>query len=183
MAKSESTTKPVKVLQPVEVERFQELVRKTRKAKPRPKDVDALRSYLESHPQLWCVIGDVAKLAYNKLTDNIAGEHVGLRESLTIGREAMRAELGYQQATPLERLLIDQVLLCWLRLYGIEFSYTATLEKNVPLALADYWERKLSAAQRRYLRACETLARIHKLRLPSVQINIADKQVNVADGQ
>ena len=41
-------------------------------------------------------------------------------------------------------------------------------------------DRKLSAAQRRYLRACETLARVRKLRLPTLQVNIGEKQVNVA---
>jgi len=38
----------------------------------------------------------------------------------------------------------------------------------------------LFATQRRYLRACETLARVRRLRLPSMQINIGKKQLNVA---
>ena len=172
----------MKVLIPAEAERLAELVRKTQKAKPRQEDVQALRRYLEAHPALWSLLGDVAKFAHEQLVDATAGDQVTVREALAVGREAMREELGYYQASPLERLLIDQVLLSWLRLHYVDLNHTATLGKNVSIAVADYWDRKLSAAQRRYLRACETLARVRKLRLPTLQVNIGEKQVNVAGG-
>ena len=52
----------------------------------------------------------------------------------------------------------------------------------------DHWERRLSAAQRRYLRACESLARVRKLgrTTPALQLNIAThggQQVNVVTDQ
>ena len=93
----------------------------------------------------------------------------------------MREELGFPQASALERLLIDRVILCWLRLHHVEFHYTAVLENSIPLPRANYWERRLSAAQHRYLQACESLARIRKLIIPIVQVNIGEKQVNIAD--
>jgi len=38
-----------------------------------------------------------------------------------------------------------------------------------------YWEKRLTAAQRRFTRACETLARVRKLsrNTPALQFNIA----------
>jgi hypothetical protein len=52
------------------------------------------------------------------------------------------------------------------------------------LEQGEYWEKRLSAAQRRYLRACETLARVRKLTLGTLalQVNIAaagGQQVNM----
>ena len=47
----------------------------------------------------------------------------------------------------------------------------------------EYWEKRLSASQRRYLRACETLARVRKITRTTMQINIAEEgsqQVNIA---
>jgi hypothetical protein len=45
-----------------------------------------------------------------------------------------------------------------------------------------YWERRLTAAQGRYLRACESLARVRRLSRPGapLQVNIGGQQVNMA---
>jgi hypothetical protein len=50
------------------------------------------------------------------------------------------------------------------------------MRENLSLAQGEYWEKKLSANQRRYLRAVETLARIRKLNI-TVQVNVADKMI------
>ena len=175
-----SDPKPVEIVMPPELAEFGELVRKTEKSDPKAEDVQALRGYLEEHPEVWRVFGDMAEFAYKRLVDVSAGDQVALREALKVGRLAMRQDLGYEQASALDRLLIDQVVLCWLRLHYVEFHHTAISNRDTPLPLRDHWERKLSATQRRYLRACETLARVRRLRLPSMQINIGKKQLNVA---
>ena len=131
------------------------LVRKTQKDKPRQKDVEALRSHLEEHPELWRIVGDVAQHAFVKLADVVSGDQEALRASLEAGQSAMRKELGFAQASALERLLIDRVILCWLRLHHVDFHYTVALENSIPLPRANYWERRLSAAQHRYLQACQ----------------------------
>ena len=172
-----------KAVQPygsAEVGEFVELVHKTNKTKPKSEDVEALRECLHKSPVLWRLFGDIAKLAAEELIDAASGDQVVVRESLKTGQEELRRDLGYQQASALERLLIDQVVLCWLRLHYGEHNYTAVTKGATPIVLADYWERKLSASQRRFMRACETLARIRKLGLRVVQVNIADKQLNVA---
>ena len=51
------------------------------------------------------------------------------------------------------------------------------------MTLGQYWEKRLSAVQGRYLRALTTLARIRKMGLPAMQVNIATEggqQVNIA---
>jgi len=79
-------------------------------------------------------------------------------------------------------MLVAHVALCWVRLQMTEQGYTsvATAE-HMSLHEAEYWERRLSATQRRYLRAVGILERVRRLPRPSLQVNIGQKQVNVAN--
>jgi hypothetical protein len=69
-------------------------------------------------------------------------------------------------------------VLAWLRCVDVERRYSDILGESVTLAVGDFWERRLTMAQRRYLRALETLARVRRLALPAVQVNIGAQQVN-----
>ncbi len=40
--------------------------------------------------------------------------------------------------------------------------------------------RRIEQAERRYLRAIRELAQVRKIQQPTVQVNIGDKQINVA---
>ncbi len=138
---------------------------------------------LHDHPALWRTYGDLASAAAQTVIDRLSPlPH--LSESLKCGWKAMKDELGYLAAPPLERLLIEQVVLCWLHFYLVDLEYTAATAQSIPLDTADFWERRLSAAQSRYLRACQSLARIRKLAraTPALQVNIAThggQQVNL----
>lgn len=44
----------------------------------------------------------------------------------------------------------------------------------------DAYQRRMDAAHRRYLSALNALATVRKLAVPAIQVNIADRQVNVA---
>ena len=125
---------------------------------PSPDDIAKLRKYLDDSPQLWSIAGDLTKLIQDQLIDRVGGTEL-IRQSIRKGIEVMRDELNYQDAPCLERLLIDQVMLCWLRLKDVEWRHTQVTSESIPLTRADYWERRLNASQRRYLRAVETLAR------------------------
>jgi hypothetical protein len=170
---------------PAVARQFLELVKKIDQEDPTPADVRALRAMLEGHPQLWRVAGD---LAYAAVLNIVAKLDAGplVTESLKHSWVARKDELGYPSAPPLERLLIEQVVLCWLHLHIIEIEYTSVMNEPIPAISADHWERRLSTAQRRYLRACEALARIRKLArtTPALQVNIAThggQQVNLLD--
>jgi hypothetical protein len=94
----------------------------------------------------------------------------------------MRDALGYETAPPLERPLIDHACLCWLRLALMELHYSALTDGNTFRAF-EHAEKRLAAAQKRFSRAVELLARVRRLKLPAVQINVAaegGQQINVA---
>jgi hypothetical protein len=171
---------------PAVVAHFLQLVQKVDRANPAPAHIQALRRILDEHPELWRVAGDLAHAAAHNLVDKLdAGPLIA--ESLKRGWLAMQDELGYPAASRLECLLIEEVALRWLHLRLVDLEYAGAMSQSILLPSADHWEERLSAAQRRYLRACDTLARIRKLALttPALQVNIAARggqQVNVLGG-
>jgi hypothetical protein len=98
-------------------------------------------------------------------------------------RRDLRLSLGHDTASPLERVLIEHVCACWLRLAVMEIRYCAVVTANNTLTQVAHTEKRLTEAQKRFNRACESLARVRKLLRPSVQINVAaegGRQLNVA---
>src|SRR5262249_8806901 len=101
-----------------------------------------------------------------------------LRESLTRKLELLRGELAGPNPAPLERLLVERVVTCWLQLHYLELLHAS--QDTLSLVQRTCWERCLDRAQNRYLSALKTLALVRKLAVPVLQLNIARKQVNVA---
>jgi hypothetical protein len=152
-----------------------DIFRKADVDNPSLEDLTELRTLLKQHPELWKISGDVAALAAKKIIDSLNARG-STKVSMEAGMAAIRAELGYEQAPMLEKLLIEHVAVCWLSMYLMEYHYTNSMNTKggVALALGDYLERSLTMAQGRYLRAMETLARVRRLMKPvPVQVNIA----------
>jgi len=159
-------------------ERTHYLLQATNKKKPKPEDLAALEKCFDDCPELWRVanLAHTAAMIAISQVQATEGTRVVMRENY----EGQRRALGYATASPLEKPLIEHAALCWVRLQLIEQAYSNVTAGSISLAVADYWERRLSAAQRRYLRACETLARVRRLRLPALQVNIGQEQTNIA---
>lgn len=162
---------------------FWDLVDKTDIADPKKQDLKALRKALRNNPELWRLVGDLAEIAFLNLIKGFEAT-AALKESLKIGWQEMQIELGGENPNPLEKLLIQQVVMSWLRLQLAEYYYTVKMNQSISLTSGRYWEGRLSAAQRRHLRAIETLARVRRLlsKTPAFQVNIAaqgGQQVNV----
>lgn len=86
--------------------------------------------------------------------------------------------MGGPNPAPLERLLAECVVACWLHLHHLETIYAG--KESMSLELGSYYQRSITSAQKRYLAAIKTLALVRKLAVPVLQVNIARKQVNVA---
>ena len=166
-----------------ETQELYEVLKACNTKKPNPEKVDALRVWLRKDPALWREICDMGEHAAHSIAEYASGKNALIAESIKRGREVMLEELGAGDAPGLERILCEAVVLAWMRYADVERRYTQMVGSGeLSIAQADYWERRASAAQRRYLRAAETLARIRKLQLPMVQVNIGEQQVNVAKG-
>ena len=152
------------------------ILERANKEKPAKKDINALKKALEENPDLWRRAGDLANLAKAQIIDH-ATKTKAVEASIKHGLKTMKKDLGYEDASPLERLLIEQITLGWLHYHTTQWGHESTLHGGTSFRNAAYWERRLNGAHRRYLRAVETLARVRKMG-PAVQINIAEKQVN-----
>jgi hypothetical protein len=101
-----------------------------------------------------------------------------LADSVALNMEAIKAGLGYETAPTLERLLIEQIALCWLRVGEAEAMYSQVHSASHVPAQSAYADRRLAACTARYLGACESLARVRRLsRGVVVQVNMANQQI------
>lgn len=138
----------------------------------------ALRELLKEPAIVDALGGDLAKQAQLTLINKFSGQNLLFKESLTRKLDLLRDELAGPNPTPLERLLVERIVACWLHLHHLEIIYAN--KESMSLELGSYYQRSISSAQKRYLAAIKTLAVVRKLAVPVLQVNIAKKQVNVA---
>ena len=138
-----------------------------------PEDGRRLLALLHEHPGALGFTVDMAGSAIEVVIRQMKTSE-GNRALMHERLERLRKSLGGAEASQIERLLIDQVVICYLRMNLTDQSYENAMRNGGSFAAGSYWERKLSTVQYRYLRAIETLARVRKLMgVPMVQINIA----------
>ena len=154
-----------------------QLMQRTATENPDPDDVKALRKALREEPGTWRAAGDMLDHAQDQVIKSMAGGYAVIEESAQRGKEELSEELCEPTDGPLEKLMIQEVILCWLhhshtvrRMQNVTMKGTHTSEEGT------YWEKRVAASQRRYIRAMKSLARVRKLNV-SVQINVA-QQVN-----
>jgi len=160
-------------------DRFRALITKIDRAKPDREALAEFRAVLNDYPGLCVLLGDVAKYARDELVKRMAGDQHSVRLSVEDKMQHLADELGYEDSLALERLLIENVVLCWMHYHDILRRYVVVTSESIPLARADFWDRKLGRAHERYLRACGEFARVRKVLRP-MQVNIGMNQVNVA---
>ena len=162
------------------LKKLQDVMAKVDRERPDPEALQQFRSMLDTKPQVARALCNLAQQNADKVLKTIVSGTLGF-EAVTRDMQLMREDMGYTTAPELERTLIDHVVLCWLRLQRAELAYTQVFGATVTLEQARHWERKLAATQTRYLRACETLARVRRLsRSAPLQVNIGAQQANVA---
>jgi hypothetical protein len=166
--------------------KFSQLLERTNKEHPRSQDVKALSELLYEHKslELWRTVASAGQLAELTVIENSSAV-ASLKECWKHRLQALKNELGYEGAPLLEQLLIQHAALCWLKLTLVELSYSNVMKQSITLTLGMYWEKRLTAAERRFTRTCETLTRVRKLsrNTPALQVNIATeggRQVNLA---
>src|SRR5262245_53031389 len=94
--------------------------------------------------------------------------------------ELLRAELAGPSPSPVERLLVERAVACWLQVQDADVRYAQAQPGGPSTAHNEFLQRRMDRAHRRYLSALRTLALVRKLAVPVLQVNVAHKQqVNV----
>ena len=135
-----------------------------------------LREELNARPYLW-EVGNVATQAEIALTKVITGGSKVLKEATNKKLADLKDELMGPAPTPLERLLVARVVVCWLQVHHADMIEAQNFQK---VELGGYLQDRLDRAHRRYLSAIRTLAQVRRLLIPPVQVNIGNQQVNAA---
>jgi len=158
------------------------IVRQSRTTPPTAAELAAIQAEFDADPHLWRSMGNLARNVQTTMIGQLKGLP-DVQEAVIRVTTQMHRDLAQPSDTPLEALLVTQVVLCWLdfHLMGLvctqEFT-RASFERQ------ETCDRLLEARQRRYLRAIKALARVRRLasRVP-LQINIGGQQVNVTSEQ
>src|SRR5436305_237315 len=88
----------------------------------------------------------------------------------------LAAALAGPARAPLERLLAERVALCWLRLHHAEMWAARDEARGVAVRLAEFHDKHLTHAHRRFLSAVKTLATVRRLALPVLVAQISVDQ-------
>jgi len=122
--------------------------------------------------------GSSAEWLRQTIAKKASGGNLLIGESIKKKLDMVRAELEGPNPTPIERLLAERASLCWFVVNWYEDRFTKTSDMSI--TQADYFQRRIHRAHQRFLSAVETLARVRKLAGPTLQLNIARNQVNMA---
>jgi len=136
-------------------------------------DVDALRGILDD-PQAPLTILLGSAIA-NTIIDAYTSEEA-YRLVMRADARRMAKMLGAGTAPAFELPLIEHIMTCWVRLQLVERDMSNTVKGSHSRDSALYWDRRLTEAQRRYLRAVNLLAKVRHIG-PAVQVNVAHQQV------
>lgn len=150
--------------------------------------VGDLQAQFTASPELYRHLFDLNEMVTGLLVDSFGGSDVTSKlVSLPIEAQSksLQNELGYENSPALERMLIHTVINAWLRLQWTEIRCNEVMKTNHAVHAGIYWQKALTGASNRYLRAIETLARVRRLARadPALQLNIAypdGQQVNLS---
>jgi hypothetical protein len=142
------------------------------------------RKLLEASPAVISRASDIGRKSQHLLIETASGGDPLTEYALSGRLDMMRDEIAGENPTPLEILLTERVVSCWLLVELFEALMASQLwketpdEKRVTERVLRYYLRWQESANARFLAAVRELARVRKLEAtaPPVQVNT---QVNI----
>jgi hypothetical protein len=139
--------------------------------------------------------GDLDADIERALIEQLGPGHGALhKEGVAAHMALLRVELAPADCSPIEKLLVERAVVCWLHVQLMEYEAAGVYAGPDPDVLewraareidrrAEVIDRRLARAQSRYVQALAALARVRRLAIPPIvaQFNLAQaQQVNVA---
>jgi hypothetical protein len=127
-----------------------------------------LRQALDRHPDLWRPYGDLAAAAERAWIALTAGDNAMLAESLSRQLTALKDELaGFIDLPPLERLLIERIVACWLQVHYADAFFAQLKGTSTSAGYLKAAAHLQDRAHQRYLFSIKQLALVRKLLHPA----------------
>lgn len=137
-----------------------------------------LRNLLDHVPSIRQALGaDLDYAVEYAISKSVGGpKNLAFREGLKRKLAELREELQGPNPSPIERLLVDRAVACWLQVQEADLGYAEL--KKCSFVQAEFFLKRQDRAHRRFLSAMKTLATVRKMALPAIQVNIGKNQVN-----
>ncbi len=151
---------------------------------PRAEDCNRLRRQIAATPESWPLAADAPRTIQQAIVEKLYSHGV-MRAAMLAKLDILKTQMDYDRAPALVQMHIEHVLTAWLRLQHAEMQFSHSLSgESFATQAAQFWQDFLEAAQARFLRASESLAKLRRLarNTPAMQINIAGhggQQVNM----
>jgi hypothetical protein len=138
-----------------------------------------INKILDECPEIWTRLGDLEGLAEKAWVAVLAEKNPLIVEAIGRTLAKMRSDLsGEENPTQIEKVLIDQVVLCWLQVKALEFN-TANQEKSSG-GKTNRPHIQLELAHRRHLSALKALTDLRRLKpgamAPAGELKIFGKE-------
>ena len=132
----------------------------------------AIRQLLDTRPALWREVDSLTAQVEQAWMALLAGPDLVAQEILVRQLQTLKQELEGPQPTPLERLLIERIAVCWLQVQHADLVATRHSQQSVT-----WVQQRQDRLQGRLLAAVKALAQVRKLLRPGpmVQVNIAQQ--------
>lgn len=138
-----------------------------------------------SSPEIVARASDLARWGQKLVIPTAAGKDPLMEEALVARLDLMRADIAGQDASPLELLLTERIVSCWLlvetldALVSVQLGPHLKAEQRAPMSYLRHVFKWQESVNSRYLSAIRELARVRKLQsnTPGIQYNT---QINVS---
>lgn len=144
-----------------------------------PKKLPALRQFMAEHDEVFASANLLLTTARNSLIRKIAGSGEGSQALYLREVEELKAKLTEPDDSPLVQLIIDRMVMCFLRSCLAEMVMTAG-DGRVTYKQSEYLDKELMRSQSRFLKATEALA---KVRLLTQMTRIAKAKADLFDAK
>ena len=139
----------------------------------------AIRLLLDKAPAFWQTAFGLVQRVEKAWIQTIAGQDLLTRETLIRQVDDLKRTLQADFSSPLESLIVETIVSCFLAYKQAELSSAQQLQRNNGMGLTQAQQNHITACQKRYLLAVKELARVRQLLTPrttTTVVNIADKQ-------
>jgi len=139
-----------------------------------------LRPLIRAYPAAFTAYSELSSAVRDMILSQITGANKGLliADRVKAHLQKLAQELAGPAPTPLEALLVDRIVTCWLEVQYIDSLLISTYANAGSYKQGEYIQRRQERAHQRYLSTIKALAQIRRLALPAVQVNIGQNQVN-----
>jgi hypothetical protein len=121
-----------------------------------------LRQFLRDNPEMAEKWGTLADETKSRLLRGVMPDE-GFRILAEKELEAMQKRLSEGTTSPVELMLIDAVMLCWLRVQDAENYRTGLMGGNQSMRQVEFAEKMLTSSHNRLAKTLTALARVQAL--------------------